>query len=566
MRDIGVTTAQRPTAADVSALRPHLTRLAVATGIAVLTALTFWPATGYEWLTYWDDGAHLLWNEQYKGLSPTHLWWMAHPFLGQFMPLTWLSWAIDFTLWGLDPVAYHRTNILLHAVAAGLLFLVAARVIRLALPECSESTVTFGAVFAALAWALHPLRVESVAWVNERRDVLSGVFYLLAVLTYLRGVTGAGQNAVVSRSLWFPVGLYKSDYVRRRWLIVSVLCFVLAVLSKALAVTLPIALLLIDRYPLRRRAWLEKAPYVLLAGIGAEMAFFAVAQMDVMAPIDWITIEDRLLIVPYSLWFYLAKTVWPGTLSPLYELTFTPHLFQWRYAIPIVGVGAGCWAAFRWRRTAPAWTVAWLAYVVAVLPISGLFQNGYQLVAARYAYLATLPLLIFAGGVIANRVERMRPVVREGALALAGGVTVALAVATTAYLPVFRDGIALWTRAVQVEPSCVACSDFLVHQGTFRQAHGVVSTALAGRPDLQEQRFHIGMLSFMYARGTEGEAHFTEYLRQAAERDPGYIARIEVGRQKHLAMAREVLTRSQEENLANTFEGAVYGLTPRPTR
>lgn len=547
-------------------MNSRFSRLAMMCGVSVMTAIHFWPATRYEFLKFWDDGATLMWNDQYKGLSPTHLWWMLHPFLGQWFPLTLFSWSLDFTLFGLDPVAFHRTNILLHALGAGLLFLVARRLIRLALPQCHDWYVIFGAIFTALAWSLHPLRVESVAWVNERRDVLSGVFYLLSILCYLRAVTGFGANAVLSHSLWFPVGLYQSDYVRRRWLILSVVAFVCAMLSKALAVALPVTLLVLDWYPLRRRAWLEKAPYFLLAGIGTEMAFFALTQMDVLSTVEWITIEDRLLITPYSLWFYLTRTIWPGSLSPLYELTFTPHLFQWMYFLPVCGVLASTWAAIRYRRSCPAWTAAWLAYAMAILPISGLFQNGYQLVADRYSYLSTLPFLVLAGGLLAWSLERARPVVRDLVLAGAGAVVVALAVATTVYLPTFHDGIAFWTRAVRTEPTCIACADFLVHQDKFRHAHAELARVLERFPDLQEQRFEIGMLSFMYARGDEGVAHFTEYLRQARERDPGYIARIEVGRQKHLALARQVLQGSSEANLRQTFEGEAYGLTPTPPR
>ena len=526
--------------------------LAISLVVSGITALIFWPSTQFEWLKYWDDGAHLMWNEQYKGLSLTYLWWMAQPFLGQWMPLTWLSWAIDFTLWGLDPVAYHRTNVLLHAANAGLLFLVARRMIRAVNPRYTDRILAVGAAFAALLWALHPLRVESVAWVNERRDVLCGLFYLLALLSYLKAADATAH--------------------RRRWLGFGVFCFGLAVLSKALAVTLPITVILISYYPLRhiRPSWSllwQRVPFfavsaVLISLVGTIMAFVAIAQMDVLATVQYITIEDRLLITPYSLWFYLAKTVWPGVLSPLYELTFTPHLLQWRYFIPVVGVSLATWLAIGARRTWPGWTVAWFAYVIAVFPISGVFQNGYQIVASRYSYLATIPLLILAGGLLVAALDRLRVPAYVLTVSTAVGVVVALAAGTTAYLPVFRDGISFWIQAVRVEPSCVACSDFLVHQAKFRVAHAEMARVIDRYPDLQEQRFQIGMLAFMYARGKAGEAHFTEYLRQAAERNPGYIARIEVGRQQHLALARKVLTGSPQTNLNDTFEGAAYGLAP----
>lgn len=505
-----------------------------AAGVGFLTALVFWPAVGYEWLKYWDDGAHLLWNEAYKGLTPTHLWWMLHPFLGQWMPLTWLSWALDYTAWGLDPAAFHRTNVLLHALNASVLFLIARRLLPRAIPTASPSTVLLGALAAALLWALHPMRVESVAWVNERRDVLSGLFYLLAVFTYLSFVT---TNS-------------KKTYL------LSVGAFALAVLSKSLAVTLPAVLLLLDYYPLRRRAWAEKIPYFVVSAVGVVMAFVALAKMDVIAPLGWISLEDRVLIAAYSLAFYPLTSLWPAGLSPLYELTFRPSVFEWRFGLAVIGVGVATGLALRCRRSAPAWAVAWLAYAVTVLPVSGIVQNGYQLVALRYSYLAALPLVLVAGGLL----MRMRPAV---GLSIATGSVGMLAVLTGFYLPVFHDGPTFWTRAVQVQPACVACADFLVHQAKLSHAEAVLTAVLTQQPELQEQRFQLGMIAFIRARGAEGEGHFKEYLRRAAATDPGYIPRIEVGRQQHVALARHVL-RGPQRNDADLFDGTIHGLLPRP--
>lgn len=508
-----------------------------AVGVGFLTALVFWPAVGFEWLKYWDDGAHLLWNEAYKGLTPTHLWWMLHPFLGQWMPLTWLSWALDYTLWGLDPAAFHRTNVLLHALNAGVLFLVARRLLPRAIPSASDAAVTLGALAAALLWALHPLRVESVAWVNERRDVLSGLFYLLAILTYLVAVERPNPY--------------------RRWLAVSVACFALAVLSKGLAVTLPVVLLLLDYYPLgRRRFFLEKLPYVAVSAVGVVMAFVALAKMDVIAPLQWISLEDRVLIAAYSVAFYLLTSLWPAGLSPLYELTFRPSVFEWRFGLAVIGVGAVTWMVARSWRSRPVWAVVWFAYAVSILPVSGIVQNGFQLVALRYSYLATLPLALLAGGLL----MRVRPAVGPSLATASVGILVVL---TGLYLPVFHDGPTFWTRAVQVQPACVACADFLVHQAKLSHAEAVLTAVLAEQPELQEQRFQLGMIAFIRARGAEGERHFREYLRRADSQNPGYIPRIEVGRQQHVALARHVLRGPQRQD-ADLFDGTIHGLLPRP--
>ena len=515
-----------------------------ALAIAGVTAFIFWPAVSFDWLRYWDDGAHLIWNEGYKGLSPTHLSWMSRPFIGQWMPLTWLSWAIDFKLWGLDPSAYHRTNVLLHALNAGLLFLVARRLLH----------STWGALAAALLWALHPMRVESVAWVNERRDVLSGLFYLLAILTYLKGVMPHFPGTESTRE--HPDTGGRIRLTNTRWLVVSVICFALAVLSKALAVSLPIVLLLLDYYPLRRRAFLEKLPYVAISVVGTVMAFAAILPMQVVAPLEWISLDDRLLLTAYSLWFYPLTTLWPSGLSPMYELTFLPRWTEWRYLGAVLGVGICSAIAIRGRRRWPAWSVAWAAYVVTVLPVSGLFQNGYQLVALRYGYLATLPLILLVGAGADGLWRRPWWPARllPGA---AGGALGVLAMLTTAFLPVYRTDTVLWTRAIEYDPGCVMCANYLVHGGDLRVALTVLAGVVAAHPEIQEQRFQLGMVAYIRARGPEGEAHFREYLRLAEARAPGYIRRIEVERQQHMAMARSVLTGRRPDG--RIFDGELRG-------
>ncbi len=517
-------------------------RVGCALVVAGVTAWLFWPAVSFDWLRYWDDGAHLIWNESYKGLSPTHLWWMLHPFLGQWMPLTWLSWAIDYRVWGLEPAAFHRENVLLHAVNAGLLFLIARRLLR----------STPGALFAALLWALHPMRVESVAWINERRDVLCGLFYLLAILTYLKGVMSDGL--IVASADTGTGGRIR--LTNTRWLAVSVVCFALAVLSKALAVSLPLVLLLLDWYPLRRRAFLEKIPYVAISAFGTVMAFVAILPMQVVAPLQWISLDTRVLITAYSLWFYPLTMLWPTGLSPMYELTFEPQWGQGRYLIAVLGVAA-CTTVAIWRRHQwPAWSVAWLAASVMVLPVSGLVQNGYQLVALRYSYLASLPLALLVGAGLEVLLRRRTWLVRLVPLG-AGATLGGLALLTTSFLPVYRNDTTLWTAALAHDPACVVCADYLVHGGDLRVALRVLTELVAVHPTLQEQRFELGMVAYIRAHGPEGEAHFREYLRLADAHAPGFIPRIEVNRQQHMALARQVLKGSRPDG--RLFEGELRG-------
>src|SRR5712691_8327827 len=156
--------------------------------IALVTVVPFLPTLDNQFVN-WDDDDNLVENPQYRGLGWTHFRWMwTTSHIGHYAPLTWMTFGLDYLLWGMNPVGYHLTNLLLHAANAVGFFFVAHRLLTLALPRPSERghALTVSAGVAALVFAIHPLRVESVAWVTERRDVLSALFYLSAILGYLR--------------------------------------------------------------------------------------------------------------------------------------------------------------------------------------------------------------------------------------------------------------------------------------------------------------------------------------------------------------------------------------------
>src|SRR5437899_1071934 len=165
--------------------------------IALVTFAAFLPTLQNQFVT-WDDAANFLDNPHYRGLAWTHIRWMWTTHLGHYIPLTWMTLGLDYLLWGMNPFGYHLTSLLLHAANAVAFFFVVRRILKRALPSPSERghALAVSAGFATLVFAIHPLRVESVAWVTERRDVLSGLFYLLTILVYLRaserGARGQG--------------------------------------------------------------------------------------------------------------------------------------------------------------------------------------------------------------------------------------------------------------------------------------------------------------------------------------------------------------------------------------
>src|SRR5438093_8454887 len=283
--------------------------------IALVTFVAFLPALQNQFVN-WDDAENFLENPHYRGLGWTQLRWMWTTFhLGHYIPLTWMTLGLDYRLWGMNPFGYHLTSLLLHAANAVVFFFVVHRILTLALPRPSERgrALAVSAGFAALVFAIHPLRVESVAWVTERRDVLSGLFYLLTILMYLRACARGARG--------------------RGWYWLSVAVFGCALLSKSMVVSLPVVLLILDVYPLRRlggalawwseparRVYVEKIPFVLLAAAASAVALMAQLSHNTMVSVVQLSGLGRLALSVYGLSFYLWKPVALVTLSPLYEL------------------------------------------------------------------------------------------------------------------------------------------------------------------------------------------------------------------------------------------------------
>ena len=299
---------------------------------------------------------------------------------GQWIPLTWFSLAVDQRLWGYRALGYHLTNVLLHALSAAVFCLVATRLLT-RVP--AGPGIGLGAVVATLAWSLHPLRVESVAWVTERRDLLAGVFLIGTVLAYLRAVEGPRRRA----GAWA----------------LSLVCYAAACASKTSVVPLPAVLLLLDGYPLGRlrstwrRCLVEKVPYALLAGGAAALTLTALHTAGSLSQYSRI---ERVAMALHAAIFYLVKTVWPTHLSLLYEAPLDLSLTEPRFVGAAVAVVAITAALVLSRRCWPAGLAVWAAYLLLLAPQSGLLHAGYALAADRYSYLPTLaPALLLGAGV-----------------------------------------------------------------------------------------------------------------------------------------------------------------------
>ena len=491
--------------------------------LLVLVAFIAFLPTLDNGFVHWDDDANFLGNENYRGLGPSQLRWMLTTFLpgGHYIPLTWLTFGIDYVLWGMNPTGYHLTNLLLHIASVVVFYAVAVRLVAAVAPATGTVPARLGGVLAALFFAAHPLRVESVAWVTERRDVLCGLFYLLAVLTYVRTCEAGSEDGLWRhRSYWMAVG-----------------CAALALLSKSMAVSLPVVLLVLDIYPLARlggqtgwrgvrawRVWLEKIPFVLLSGAASVMAVMAMTRNQAIVPIDKLRLIDRAAVSVYSLVFYLWKTVVPFNLSPLYALPERVEPLSWPY-LGATAIAAALSVVAVWRRRQwPGLLAVWVSYIAILLPVLAIVQAGAQLAADRYTYLASLGWALLVGGVLAGwwargtarRVQARRSVILAvAALAVTGG----LSALTWRQARVWHDTSTLWSYALATAPSPIAHYNlgvFLLGRGEVPSAVDHFREALVLQPSYGAAHNNLGVAFAQQGDLVKATAHF----RQAVVIDP----------------------------------------------
>jgi len=406
-------------------------------GVAIVVVIAFLPALR-DGIVSLDDQRNFIDNEAFRGLGPAQLRWMwTTTLMGHYIPLSWMSLGFDYVVWGMNPAGYHLTSVGLHAVNAVLVYIVARRLLRAGNEiDLSDEPrrLVLAAAAGALFFAVHPLRVESVAWVTERRDVLSCLFFLATILAYLRSI--------------------ESQRMRTRWYWLAVALFVCSVLSKATSMSLPAVLLLINVYPLRRLGgrvgwWSSPARRVyaeiILFGVIAVGA--AVVSLVVLHPPAQLPIAAKIGVSAYSLVFYLWKTVAPFRLSPMYELPQKVDPFAARFLVSYAVVAVA--GVFLWtvRRTRPGLTASFVAFVIITLPMLGIVQNGPQIAADRYTYYAAPALAIAAAGWLFS----VRRAPNAPIIASVAAVLVGLCALTWNQTEIWHDSATLWTYVLGVD-------------------------------------------------------------------------------------------------------------------
>jgi Flp pilus assembly protein TadD len=478
--------------------------------VLVVTLLAFAGAFDNEFVN-WDDEANFVANPYWCGFSAENVRWMLTTrLLGPYQPVSWLSLGLDCTLFGDGPTGPHVGNAVYHALAALMLFFVARRLLARALGlDVAGQACTLGAIAAALAFGVHPLRVESVAWATERRDVLSGFLLLATVLLYLRAVDRSGSEKRLAMGL-------------------ALIVYTLSLGAKAIGMTLPAVLLVLDVWPLGRlreagglrTCLVEKLAFVVPAAIFAWIAVGGQADVDAMLTGEQMGPFDRMRLAAYGTVFYVGKTLWPATLWPHYQIPLDLDFSGLRYTLAVIATLVVTGAALALRRRAPWLLAGWVAYLVVLAPVSGLTIAGRQLAADRYSYLPGMVFALLAGGAIAW-VERSALARARSAVRLAAVVAlVALTVRTVQQTELWRDSRALWVHVLINEPDSVPgrnnLAQILAEEGDDETA--LLHYEAARRLAPAEPAIHLN-LGIHYERlGRHGDAFAA--VAKAAELDP----------------------------------------------
>lgn len=497
--------------------------LGVVSGIIFLLALAVYiPALRGGFI--WDDNEYVYENVNVRTLTLKSLVWMFTSFhSSNWHPLTWLSHALDCELWGLAPFGHHLTSIILHAMNTVLVLWLCMK-LMVRVRRSAHYSVWIHSLMAsgiaALLFSLHPLQVESVAWVTERKNLLSLFFSLLTLLAYLTYVSLGTKK---DRSVWFTVTL---------------VLFMCAVLSKPMAVTLPAVLLLIDYYPLRRLGVnlrgtmpmiFEKLPFFLLSCVSSVLTVLAQHSGGALKSFERMSPGFRILNASDSLIFYLKKMAFPFQLVPFYPLSEHTFPIESSYAVSsmlVIAITAGCvWMA---RRRRPLFLTAWMYYVITLLPVLGIIQVGGQKAADRYLYHPGIGIFLLLGvGVVwlwekVSQAKALRAVrwLLVGVFIAVGGF---LAAKTVSQIKIWKNGEVFWSYIIKAFPGNVPevydnLGMVYVKEGRLDEAIENCRKAIAIKPRYAEGRSNLG--NAYLQKGMLDEA-ITEYKR-AIDCDPAF--------------------------------------------
>jgi len=493
--------------------RPRRSQLDIGLPVLVIlaTAAAFWPVLGNQFVN-WDDPDVLLRNAQ-LGNPGLLRWAFTTGLIGHYQPLSWLVWSAVKSAFGLSSSAFHGLSLVAHLANGVLVYMLAQRLARAA--DVSSGQARIVAAVAAFTFAVHPLRVEPVAWASAMPYVVSLSLTLVTVIAYVNG-----------------------------FLVWSLVSYALALLTRASAIGLPLVLLLIDFYPLRRtrstslwRLAIEKIPFAALA-IGAAVA--EALTRDAVS-LGEIGLGARLTMAVTAPFEYVGRTLLPVQLTPLSVLPISPVTDWVRLTIGIAALVVVTIAGWSLRKTRPVVIVCWLAFLVLLAPVAGLTPSGVQATADRYTYVPGVAIAILLGALIARLNASDRP--RRALMIPVAAVVVALSVMTWRQTQYWHDSIALWTRAADLDPrNDIATYNLAIaYADTGRETEAIdwYERTIALVPDHDLARQNLALLN---AARAEREGNQLAEAGRADEAIAQYTKALALdGKRLHARAARGVL-------------------------
>lgn len=469
--------------------------------LAAVTATAYWPATGGGFV--WDDDTHLTADETITDPDGLRQIWFKIGANVQYQPMIFSSFWLEYRLWGQDELGefsargYHVTNIVLHVIVALLSWCVLS---RLRLP---------GAYFAAFCFAVHPVNVESVAWITERKNVLSGVFYMLALLAYLH-YRGLDQDDPAVRR-------------RLRFYAAATCFFILALLSKSVTCSLPAVLLLLIWWKRGRIDWPDLsllASWFALGIIAALMTAHLARERVGAVGEDWaLSPLESCLVAGRALWFYAAKLAWPVNLMfvyPKWDID-TGAPLQYVYPAAALAVMVALWVLRKRLGRGPVVAV-WI-FAGTLLPALGFFKYYFMLfsfVADHFQYLASLSLIALAAASGARFAERFDHRGRIAAMAVGGVVLCALAVLTWRQTEDYADAETLYRATLEKNPEAWLAhnnlASLLTRQGRYADAIAHYRSVLELRPDHFAALNNLGAVLWLNGKQEEAVRCFRRSL------------------------------------------------------
>ena len=489
-----VDAASTPTAETSYSRQDALALLA----LGLLVAVCYLPAMLWGGFV-WDDSI-LLDAKPVQDVSGLWQIWFSPSAIegeGHYWPLVYTTFWLEHKLWGFDPTGYHVVNVLLHL---GNTLLVWHLMRRLLVP---------GAWMVAAVFAVHPLHVESVAWIIERKDVLSGLFYLASVLVWMRFV----------------------EQSRRGWYVCSLVLYAAGLLSKSIVITLPVALLIWHWWQQGRVTSTDLLRLVPFGVVGliitvGDLSFYQSREVLSLG----YSLTERTLIAARALWFYEGKLLWPTNLTlvyPLWDIRVADPL-AWGYLVAAIALAVALWC-FR-HQVGRGPLAGTLFFVVTLSPVLGFVDYGYMqfaFVADRFQYLAGLGIMAVVIGAITYGVRRLSDSWQKGARIVAAVAIVVLGLLTWRQASVYRDDETLNRYIIALNPQArdayLNLGDALYEQGRYEEALDVTRIAVERRPEHFQAHFNLGATLDKLGRFEEAETHLRRAIALSPQAQNAYL-------------------------------------------